>query len=731
MVENWFIDDVQAVLAKHRCIVITDANGDGEYLLKSLPPEVKQIMVTDEWSEIEAKYFAETRYKNNKVAFYSKRKADGLGFLQEYVQTSGVLVLDDMESYIRRKLFDATGKNTSISGDKLLLAAKLSKGKDIKWWCSIADGIAEPLDLEDWLLDFLHSPDETKSRMDETVWNVFRSEVYNAIGSTPIEQPADVLAREVANVILNGLVSNSISPLLERTYYRWADSAEKYDSLRGYIDTYVLNASDDALNAHQNHPFSVLDKRVMILLSDALKKTGNISAYVSYFQRRLQNKKAKMFKPEWLRSTTTLCSFRSPDLTAIRNYPALAECYMAHYSKLDTAMRKLYVAWLNDEKTLRPLQEYYSNLCKGLYEKWFSIEENYTPTQKGLIGDLFADGKKTAVIVCDGLRLEIADCVVDGYDKSGVKVNKKTAFAVLPSVTENGMSALFGCEEPTTSAQVRFDTLREVYNDVNIIQLDKLNDGTTSNRLVLLYGDIDQTGEKKQMGALKDIDNYESELRECIKLLFKLGYQKVVLTADHGFVITGILDEADKEPRPSSYVAKVEERYVLCEDPLYDDDLIECEGSYLGSSYQYYAKTDKPFRTRGAYGYSHGGFTPQECIIPAYELSSDNADLSLAISISNKNDLKEIVGEFFTVKLKAAGGDADLFNQERKVKLMLFSRDVLSGTTTCTMKPGNEFQVEFELAGLDKLVVADAVSGVQLDSCVLGKSVSRDLDGLF
>ena len=46
--------------------------------------------------------------------------------------------------------------------------------------------------------------------------------------------------------------------------------------------------------------------------------------------------------------------------------------------------------------------------------------------------------------------------------------------------------------------------------------------------------------------------------------------------------------------------------------------LCQKEGRYLDSNYQYYARTDKPFVTRGAYGYAHGGFTPQECIIPVF-----------------------------------------------------------------------------------------------------------------
>ena len=54
-----------------------------------------------------------------------------------------------------------------------------------------------------------------------------------------------------------------------------------------------------------------------------------------------------------------------------------------------------------------------------------------------------------------------------------------------------------------------------------------------------------------------------------------MGYAKVYLTTDHGFVITGILDEADKVLVPSGVDLKVEERYVLSNDHLTNVDWID------------------------------------------------------------------------------------------------------------------------------------------------------------
>ena len=733
MIGIWFKEDIKRILAEHRYVVVTDANGDGEYLLKYLPDEVKQLPITGEYSEIEAKYLAESQYANRPVVFYAKKKAKQLSFLQEYVQTSGLVVLDDMETYVKQKLFAAAGKNTHLDKEKLLLAASLSEGKNIKWWQSVADGVTEPLKLEDWLLNFLHAPASTRQQMDDTVWNVFRSEVYRLIERPQTEQPAETMAQEVVNVMLQRLTDNTIDGLLLDVYYQWADSTEKVETQRKYVENYTLPADTNPLKVHPNHPFASLDQQVTRMLSEAMKFHRDTSDIVAFIKQRTKSKKAKVFKPGWLESVLLLSTFTVKGLNRINSYEEMATYYMQTFTKLDTAMRKIFVAWLNDQETLRPLQEHYTILNNELLTRWYGLNGNYVPTQKDIVANAFSDGKRTAVIVCDGLRLEIAEAIVNGISDKNVKINRNTAFAVLPSVTENGMSALFGCSEPTMNAQVRFSTLKSVCDDVVIMQLDMLNEGTTAQQLVLLYGDIDQVGEKKQLNGLKDINNYEQELREKIMMLFRLGYHKIVLTTDHGFVITGILDEADKEPRPAGILQKIDERYVLTEDPLQDTNLIERKGRYFDSYFQYYAKTDKPFVTKGAYGYAHGGFTPQECVIPVYELTTESTDIALGVVISNKKDLESVTGNYFTVKLQAEGVESDLFRSERKIKLLLYAGSTLvSGNVIYSMKPGENIHVEFEMAqGIDKVVLVDKDTSAQIDSCAIKKSQSRDLDDLF
>ena len=268
-----------------------------------------------------------------------------------------------------------------------------------------------------------------------------------------------------------------------------------------------------------------------------------------------------------------------------------------------------------------------------------------------------------------------------------------------------------------------------------MIQAEKLNSSITARHLILMFGDIDQVGEKKQLAALKDINVYEKEIADKIDTLLSMGYNKVYVTADHGFVITGILDEADKIPVPHGDIKKLEERFCLTNARLLNSKgLVERQDDFCGSAYQYYALSDKPFRSKGTYGYSHGGFTPQECIIPIYEFGQDAAAEALHVSIANKKDLQTVAGQYFKLKLQAESSADNVFKQERRMEIHFFEGGKELSIQIVTIKQGqlldnNEF--EMPASGKAKVVLVDASTKEQIDHCEVKGSSARDLDDLF
>lgn len=731
MIDIWFQNDINKVLSVHNRVVVTDALGEGRFLLNYLPSDVTVINTgITKIDEIKARYKAEKDYIGKKVVFYKQDTPDSLCFLLEYAETYGCVVLDDMEAYIRRHLFEEIKENTELGKQELLMAAKLSKGKDLNWWRGVCQGIIKPLDTDALVIDLLNNPKETQKNMDGDVWNIFESEIYSLISKPQTEQPVEVLAQSVADTIFDGLIYNNISDCLLMIYYKCVDSNSMKEPLLNYIEKYKIPQGVSVLNTHPDHCFMALDKLYFKQLSSALENCEYIIGFQHYVHNRTQSKKAEAYKAKWLKDVKVLLDFKNDKLYEVNTVSQLATYYQSHFAPLDSAIRHLYAAWLQEEKLLRPYQYRYEQYNKELLDRWFSLIEEYSPTQKNFIADKLSGNGRIAVIVCDGLRLEIAESIANKLKTRG---KRNVVFAELPSVTENGMSSLFGCPEIEDIAQTRYNNLKAVIPDIEIIQLERLNSGVTANKLVLMFGDIDQVGEKKQLAGLKDINAYEEFVSTKINELFGMGYSKVYLTADHGFVITGILDEADKIPVPNGDIIKSEERFCLANNAVDNENIIVRNQNYKDSQYQYYAKSDKPFVSKGVYGYAHGGFTPQECIIPAYEFTNENPE-SLGISIINKAALQNVTGAYFTVKLKAENIESSLFKAERKVVIQIYGNgDLVSVSSVYRLTPSSVQEAEFTLPVTEnvKIVVIDIQTQQQVDFCNVKKSVSRDLDDLF
>jgi len=204
--------------------------------------------------------------------------------------------------------------------------------------------------------------------------------------------------------------------------------------------------------------------------------------------------------------------------------------------------------------------------------------------------------------------------------------------------------------------------------DITYLNLEALHYGIKADYLVLTYKDIDSAGEKLQMGAIKLFSEFENVLTEKIQLLLNMGYHQVHLVTDHGFVLTGLLDEADKIDPMATGKKEVSERFIRTVEKQSDKDWISFERNYGEFNYVYAAKSHRPFKSKGVYGFSHGGFTPQEIIIPNFVFSKDAPSTKgLEVNIANKSELSEVTGELFGLKIQATAKADDLFSSSRKL----------------------------------------------------------------
>lgn len=176
---------------------------------------------------------------------------------------------------------------------------------------------------------------------------------------------------------------------------------------------------------------------------------------------------------------------------------------------------------------------------------------------------------------------------------SDISVDKKFMYAGLPSETEHNMSALYTTDgEIIAEKKEREKKLSdETGKDITYMQLDEVNGTTDGEILVLTYKDIDDAGEKMQQGMLRLVDEFEDILVEKIQLLLHLGYKEVHLVTDHGFVLTGILEESDKIPTDDISGGKeVSERYIRSVDEQSGSKYISIEEHYENYNYVNFAK---------------------------------------------------------------------------------------------------------------------------------------------
>ncbi|MDX9964323.1 hypothetical protein, partial [Desulfobacter postgatei] len=222
-----------------------------------------------------------------------------------------------------------------------------------------------------------------------------------------------------------------------------------------------------------------------------------------------------------------------------------------------------------------------------------------------------------------------------------------------------------------------------------------------------------------------------------ISLLLAGGYARVYLITDHGFVLTGLLSDADKIcVSPKGDFDKAE-RYIRTETRQADltPGLIEAEKNYRQFKYIYFARNMNPFKTPGLYGFSHGGVSPQELVTPYFCWERSGASLVLlSVLIENKGDLRDVTGELFSIKIKADKGTEDLFSMDRRVYLVFFaSKAQVNKSDVFAIQQNEQLTKEYTFDGHSELEVLllDAATKQQLDRAIIKQNKDRDLGGLL
>jgi len=268
-----------------------------------------------------------------------------------------------------------------------------------------------------------------------------------------------------------------------------------------------------------------------------------------------------------------------------------------------------------------------------------------------LISPALERRQKLAFILADALRFEMGLALVEQLGELG-EVVLQPAAAALPAVTTIGMAALMpGADgaltlqlvgdiyvphiggRPLKDSTARMTLLGEKYGDrFNHTTLDEWLDYTDKKQaalagktdlLVLKVPDIDELGEHIGLRqARKHMSGLLGDLKTAAVQLARLGFQSVVIAADHGHVLLPEVLPGDTVQAPEGQWGLTRRRVRLGTQLKQRPATLVFKPEFLG------IRTDAPdycvatgfnvYATDA--NYFHEGLSLQECIVPVLEL---------------------------------------------------------------------------------------------------------------
>jgi hypothetical protein len=739
MLDKWFIEDINNKLKQADRLVIIDEQKKADFLfdcLKKLKID-KIFTVSSEIEELKTKYDIEKKYLGKKVLVITYVPLERLKFLREYAETGACLPIKHLHRYIQSKVREKMNFDINLSAEEIIAYGKLSVGKGKEYWKRIKT--KSGAFTEEDILIFLDEPKEYFVSTGIEVQKLFIEIMSDFIEYSLENKPADTIAKEIAFAIFENLLYKKKNNFLDRIYKQWVDS-KKYESvLQIYIKQYILPSNLDIWTVPLNHPFKAIDRKWLEEVIQHLNDRKWLEEKLPFIEGRAAHPITAMLDIDYWQSIFTLFDYNPEKLTQICNLNETIEHYKNTFYKIDQSIRQLYTQFLSEKKILQPLQDYYRKILQLFLDKWFIyFQEQYQEGQSGLLKKIIQENKPpVAIILGDAISYEVAKEMAKGMAKE-YKIKDTILCGGYPSTTENNMSRMFTTSEIIlkTRGEREQILLKELKQGIKFNNLDELSIGYAPEDYTVFYAaDVDSISEKEGQDALKYYDKFIENIQEKIDCLFKCGYKKVFLISDHGFVLSGLLEEADKiefgVPQGEKF-----ERYCLSKGKI--DNLpvhiIGFKKPYKEFEYIYFSTTLNPFKTPGPYGFAHGGITPQELLIPFLQIEKFNEDVNkLKIEITNKDELSSVVGDIYPVRLKAGINPGDIFSRERKIIIvMVKDKHEFSQSDVITMHEEERIIREFNFSEHNEfeIIVLDDQSKTRLDFCTVKRNITRDLGGL-
>lgn len=386
-------------------------------------------------------------------------------------------------------------------------------------------------------------------------------------------------------------------------------------------------------------------------------------------------------------------------------------------------------------------ERFQSELQKALGEGGFSFGRVLLQRElfKKVVEPLGRPEGKLAFMCVDALRYEMASELARELAKRH-EVDLTCAVATLPSVTGVGMAALLpGAEQSISLAFASGGVLGLDVNGRAIINreervnhlkdklggkitalaledLQKLSKKTkdTLQEASFVYvtsQEIDSTCEMGNDSLARDImGELIARLRRAIKSLVSCGFDKIVITADHGYLFGEEVESGMKIDAPGGKTAVLKQRVWIGEGGAAGDAFLRLKEMDLGLDGGYelaFPRGVASFKVKGGgKSYFHGGISLQEMVIPVLTLLAGEepaARRGKKPAISLSMDRKK-VGRYFKVKVGWIG-QASLMEEEMRLTAVLKIAGEERGKAVAASYGFDESSGEFTIKGDEENII--------------------------
>lgn len=168
--------------------------------------------------------------------------------------------------------------------------------------------------------------------------------------------------------------------------------------------------------------------------------------------------------------------------------------------------------------------------------------------------------------------------------------------------------------------------------------------------------EIDEIAESDNVPVAREMMNGALEkLARLVRVLRRLGFKRIILTADHGHLFGEELDDSMKVEPPGGDTVSLHRRVWVGRGGAASGNFIRARLSQfgLGSDLELASPIGfGAFTVRGgARAYFHGGLSPQELVLPVLVLKASETPASFSIALTIEPLSKKLSTSIYTVKL--------------------------------------------------------------------------------